>query len=125
MGNQLTLYDTNTPFDDFESSLSLQQIAMLKTVQKLIETIIVGGNQEGVYEDSMYFDDPEGQRRNSLSLVINRGLTNMFGPLTDPSLPGQRYSILSNSIFVHNNFSQIVVHIPLGFQTFKNSMMIR
>jgi hypothetical protein len=70
---------------------------MLRTVQKLLDGVLGGGAPEGIYDDSMYLDDFDGQRRNSLSVVINRGLNNMFGlhgiP-PDTGTPSQRYSVL-------------------------------
>lgn len=102
MGSRLDLFPHST-YDDFDTPLSSQQVAMLKTVYKLMEAVLGGGSQEGYQEDGAYYDEIDGQRRNSLSLVINRGLTNMFGMngvSSEFSFPGQRYSILSTTHFI-------------------------
>lgn len=56
---------------------------------------MLGGCPDGGFDDSMFVDDIEGQRRNSLSVAINRGLTNMLGLNGGISPdPSQRFSIL-------------------------------
>jgi hypothetical protein len=70
---------------------------MLRTIQKLLDNFLGGGSPEGVFDDATYLDEFDGQRRNSLSVVINRGLTNMFGLngiSPDTGIPSQRFSVL-------------------------------
>jgi hypothetical protein len=91
------MYQTS-PLDEnlLDCTLTPHQLALLRTIQKLLDNMLLGGSQDGVFDDPMFLDDVEGQRRNSLSVAINRGLTNMFGLSPDPS---QRFSILGCLIF--------------------------
>jgi hypothetical protein len=90
------MYETS-PLDEdlLDCALTPHQLALLRTIQKLLENMLLGGgSQEAVFDDSMFLDDVEGQRRNSLSVAINRGLTNMLGLNGASPDPSQRFSIL-------------------------------
>ncbi len=96
------MYDQHFDFGNnvMDAPLNSNQVMILKSLLRTLDNFFLVTNNEGVYDESLFLDDVgDGrERRNSLSLAINRGLHNILNSnglnAPETNIPGQRYSVL-------------------------------